>query len=134
MKRLREGRIDGRDLAWNYLANPEEATKSTGKGWIQKVWEAHRISDVQFLLGRRVTLLHAHMCTEVAQPRSPRHNSYIIGCLNHWHCSILINYLTAYISLLRHLVNGLQQGMSNPILQLDRFTNFLAGDTCNIIA
>lgn len=56
---------------------------------------------------------------------SLRHYSYIMGCLNRWHCSILINYLTAYIWLLRHLVNGLQQGMSNPILQLERFTNFL---------
>lgn len=55
--------------------------------------------------------------------RSLGHYSYIMGCLNRWHCSILINYLTAYIWLLRHLVNGLQQGMSNPILQLERFTN-----------
>lgn len=65
--------------------------------------------------------------------RSLRHYSYIMGCLNHWRCSTLINYLTAYIWLLTHLVNGLQQSMSDPIPQLERFTNYLAWDTCNII-
>lgn len=71
--------------------------------------------------------------TGVVQTRSLMHYSYIMGCLNHWHCSILINYLTAYIWLLTHLVNGLQQSMSDPIPQLERFTNYLAGTTCNII-
>lgn len=70
-------------------------------------------------------LSRSRQVREAVQPRSLRHYSYIMGCLNRWHCSILINYLTAYIWLLRHLVNGLQQGMSNPILQLERFTNFL---------
>lgn len=77
-------------------------------------------------------LSRSPLLREAVQPGSLRRYSYIMGCLKHWHCSILINYLTAYIRLLRHLVNGLQQGMSNPILQLERFTNFLQ-EVCNII-
>lgn len=71
--------------------------------------------------------------SEVVHPRSLSLYGYIMGCLNRWHCSILISHLTAYIWLLRHLVNGLQQRMSNPILQLERFTNFLTRETGNII-
>lgn len=142
-RKMRKGRVSAK--FWSYFANREAVTKSTERDWWMKQREKHSIvsshcgaSNIwrpasQTSDNAAGSLSRSLPVRGAVHMRSLRHYSYIMGCLNHWRCSTLINYLTAYIWLLTHLVNGLQQSMSDPIPQLERFTNYLAWDTCNII-
>lgn len=118
------GQREGEEMVWG--------------GWIVEEWQHRWVNNGRSLRRKAGLRAKSGSCsTNVqagsdcrrsrwsAEPEppltaSPRRYSYIMGCLHQRRCSIPINDLAARIGLLRHLVNGLQRGTSNPIRQLKK--------------